>query len=606
MPAKIPTLLLFVEIVAFSASIPFLASGQQRLSRADQLDAYQARCDSLINHLATAVPANDLTRGWYFEIAARLYQKRDMDWVLARLDTLMQNPAGDMFWMYPFITVTYIGRHSLPPAYKQRMRELWRTYNPYRGDTENHWAMYYTALYLITQMYPNEPGERWYNGRSSQENFEEAREYLLHWMDLTTTIGQGEYDSPDYFGVFIVPMAQLYAWAEDPAMKQRAAMMLDYLIADFAAENLNGLYVGGHSRTYPPQVKKQWDVGTSSFAWLLWGNAPFMARGEAAILAMSDYQPPEIIHHIGTDRSKPYVHKELKRTRHRMRFSAVKNAPVYKYSYMRREYAVGSSQGGLLQPIQQHTWDVTWAVDDPRGKHNTFFTIHPYSSPIELGMYFAEQLGPITELVVRSKTTYDSRDKWTGGSPYEQVFQHEDAVITLFDIPPGTRFPHISGYFSKDLSQREEDASGWIFARGGEALIACFPLAKYEWKKDEDGDWRLFSTQLKNGALIQVAPASDFASFDDFKKAIKALPLETTTKPKTRVKFTSLRGAVMEFTYGETPKVNGVPVDYENWKLYDGPFLYAEKGSRKLEMRYGSLRRTLDFNTLTIKDWVDE
>jgi len=33
---------------------------------------------------------------------------------------------------------------------------------------------------------------------------------------------------------------------------------------------------------------------------------------------------------------------------------------------MRKEYGIGSLHGGLLQPIQQHTWDVTWAIDDPR------------------------------------------------------------------------------------------------------------------------------------------------------------------------------------------------------------------------------------------------
>jgi hypothetical protein len=595
--------LLWLGGFATSASAQEL--GRQRLSRADQLEAYHARRDSLIDFYANHTSANDLTKGGYIEVAARLHRNKDLAWCLARLDTLMQDPRGDMFWMYPFIAVTYAGRHILPEPFKKKMRELWLSYKPYRGDTENHWAMYYTALYLITQMYPNEPDSRWFNGRSSQENFDEAREYLIQWMDLTTTIGQGEYDSPDYFGVFVLPMAQLYAWAEDPAMKQRAAMMLDYIIADFAVENLNGLYVGAHSRAYPAQVQEQWNVTSTCFAWLLFANVLFQPRGEAAILAMSGYDLPEIIYHLGTDRSAPYVHKERKRTRHRLRFSEAKNAPVYKYDYIRAEYAVGSCQGGLLQPIQQHTWDVTWAVDDPRGVHNTFFNIHPYSSPYELGMYFAEHLGMITELVVRSKTTYDSPDKWTGGSPYEQVFQHEDAVITLYDIPPGTKFPHISGFFSKDLAAREGDPSGWIFCRGGNALIAYYPLAPYQWQKEKDGAWRLHSPHLKNGAVIQVAPASDYASLEAFKQAVKALPLTVSTKPKPGVRFTTLRGAILEFAYDEKPKINGVAVDYEQWKLFDGPFLYAEKGSRKLEMRYGPLRRLLDFNTLTVTDWVE-
>ena len=582
----------------------FLSTAQPHLSRAEQALAYQARADSLIRHYAQLTPANDLTRGGYIEIAARLQRNEDLPWVLARLDTLITKPSGDVFWMYSIITAMYVGRHKLPDAYQQRLRELWRAYHPYRGDTENHWALYYTALYLITQMYPNDAGELWFNGRSSAENHAGARAYLIHWMDITTTIGQGEYDSPDYLGVFLVPMAQLYAWAEDAEMKQRGLMMLEWLLADFAAENLNGLYCGAHSRTYPRPVKEQWRVGSSAFAWLLWNNTPFYASGEAAILAMSGYQPSEIVYHMGTDRARPYIHKERKRTRDRIRFNDAKNAPVYKYTYMRKEYALGSTQGGLLQPIQQHTWDLTWAVADSRGSHNTFFTIHPYSSTRELGMYFAEQLGPITELVVRSKTTYDAWDKWTGGSPYEQVFQHEDALITLCDIPMGTRFPHFRGFFSKDLARREEE-SGWIFAQGGEALIACYPLAPYEWQKDEDGDWRMFSPHLQNGAVVQVAPATEY-SWENFKQAVRALHLEKSMQPKPGVRFTSLRVARLEFVYDETPRVNGVEIDYENWPLFQGPFMFSKKGSRKLLLRHGKLRRELDFEKVKMRDWVEK
>jgi len=571
----------------------------------------QARRDSLIDFYANQIPPDDLTRGGYIHIIANIYRDQNMDWVTARLDTLMADPRGDMFWMYPFITATYVGRDNLPADVQVRMRDLWRTYRPFRGDTENHWAMYYTAMYLITQLHPGEAGSAWFNGKSSQENFEEARDYLLSWIDLTTTIGQGEYDSPDYFGVFIVPMAQLYAWADDPLMRRRAGMMLDYLLADFAVENLDGLYVGAHSRTYPPAVRSQWSVSSTGLAWLMFGNTFFRPRGEAMILAMTGYSVPEIIHNIATDRSEPYVHLESKRTRHRMRFSDVRNAPVYKTTYMRKEYAVGSSQGGLLQPIQQHTWDVTWAVDDPREVANTLFTVHPYSSWNELGMYFSWFTGWLTEAVVRSKTTYDSPWKMTGGSPNEEVFQHKDVVIALYDIPEGTRYPHINAFFSKDLEGRTEDDSGWIFARGGDALIAYYPLAPYEWVPDLDkdendtGSERLVSRHLKNGAVVQVAPFGDYGSMDAFVSAVKVLPLTVSREPTPSVEFTTLDGAELSFTYGSAPSVNGVAVDYDNWPLYGGPFLNAERGSRKLEIRYGKDHRLLDFENVMVSTWEE-
>ena len=59
-----------------------------------------------------------------------------------------------------------------------------------------------------------------------------------------------------------------------------------------------------------------------------------------------------------------------------------------------------------------------------------------------------------------SKKTYDSPDKFVGGSPYEKIFQDQDTVIVLYDIPAGARFPHINGFFSKDLRDVVEDPSG--------------------------------------------------------------------------------------------------------------------------------------------------
>jgi len=50
--------------------------------------------------------------------------------------------------------------------------------------------------------------------------------------------------------------------------------------------------------------------------------------------------------------------------------------------------------------------------------------------------------------------------------------------------------------------------------------------------------------------------------------------------------------------------VNGQPVDYTKWKLFEGPYLNAEKGSRRLTLTHGHLERVLDFNTLTITDRV--
>ena len=539
----------------------------------------------------------------YGQIAAKLWKHEDADWCSRKLEQLLAaGPVGDMFWMFPVTSIAYLDQGQLSDSARQALHKAWQTYMPYRGDTENHFLLYYSCLYLMSQLWPQ---QSWYTGKSSEQNLEEARQWIEAWVKLTTTRGQGEYDSPHYMGVYLLPMSYLAAWAKDPAMKQRATMMLEYLIADYAPENLDGLYVGAHSRVYEDQLVEKWKGVSTDFGWLWFGLGrpmPFPGNYGLYYLLASAYEPPEILKRIATDRSQPYTHYERKRTRNRWRFHDDLHGPVYKTTYVRKDYAVGSDQGGVLQPIQQHSWDVTWSVPDPRGVQNTFFTNHPYSSVRELQTYFVFNPDAGTEGVVKSKKTFDSPDKLLGGSPYEKLFQDEDTVIALYNIPSETRFPHVNGFFSKDLSDVVEDPSGWIFMRGGSsAYLACRPLQPYSWKPIVGGGRRLFSPHLKNGFVVQVAAMSEYSDFATFKRAIIALPLDFRLDPVPTVHFKSLRGKQLDFVYGGAPKVNGQTLNYASWPLFGGPFMEAAVDSEQLILKYEGMRRVLDFKTLTIR-----
>jgi len=541
----------------------------------------------------------------YANIAAKLWLHDDAALCSRRLEELLTAPSGDMFWMYPVTAIAYLDQGQLSTSARKTLRDSFRTYMPYRGDTENHWVMYYTSLYLMAQLWPGQDGDQWYTGKSSLENMQEAAGWLESWVRLTTRRGQGEYDSPNYMGMYLLSMSYLAAWARDPAMKQRAAMMLEYLIADYAAEQIDGVYVGAHSRVYDREVLEKWNVGASDFGWILFGLGhalPPPSNQALFYVLASAYQPPEILRLIASDRSQPYTEYERKRTRNRWRFFDELHGPVYKTTYVRREYAVSSDQGGTLQPIQEHSWDITWSVPDPRGIQNTLFTLNPYSSLKELETYFTFPADIGISGVVSSKKSYDSPDKFVGGSPYEKILQDQDTIIVLYDIEAGARFPHVNGFFSKDLAELSEDPTGWIFARGGDALIACRPLQPYVWKPIDGGGRRLFSPYLKNGMVLQVAAVSEFAGMAEFRRAILALPLEFSLDPKPSVRFRSLRGRNLEFMYGETPRVDGVALEYSRWPLFGGPFLEAPVDSETLILKYGSLRRTLDFRTLSVSD----
>lgn len=610
------------------------------LKSAEITRRYLERRDIVLSKSAATVnpDAQPRPRGNYMGIAACLQTGQNVDGALKRLGQLMEPmPKRNMFWAYPMVTVMMAGRGTLDEKSWDRIQELWKIYWPNRGDTENHWAMSYATRYLVAQTWPAAGPKDWFNGQSSAENLAIAKSYIEHWMKITTSYGQGEYDSPNYIEEYIIPMALLAGWAEDPELRQKAHMMLDYLIFDYAVEQVKGSYGGAHSRVYPKQIMVPGNAYSSTLGWFAFGlgDTPAAPRAGNILLALSGYVPPPILERVARDREEPYVERELKRTRWRMRNAGPlsftihdkRTIPVYKYSYIDREFALGSTQGGLLQPIQQQTWSLKWSTDQPLAEAaNTFFAVHPYSSSFEGTMFFGNDVDTVTDLIARSKVDYDSADKLASGSPYEEVFQHGTALIALYDIEPGTRFPHTTAFFSRDLIDIDEHDSGWIFAQGGPTYIAYRPFAPGVWKPNDwtgllaggaggfisanvdqwgSGHKCLVSESLKNGYVVQVAAVRDYDSFADFKTAVRALPLKFSTNGAPEATFTSLDGTVLHARYGDTPTVNNEPIDYDNWPLYDSPFAYEEKGSQRLEIRQGGERYLLDFTRSSILKTVD-
>lgn len=583
--------------------------------------AYLARVNEVVEWRASGgqVKTDDPGNLNLAQIACKLALGQDAEDCSRSVIEIMKDPGTGPFWMFPAVAVAFLGRDQLSPEARAAIRDVWRTTRQLRGDTENHWVMYYMSLYLMSELYPNEPADSWYNGRTSEENLAEAKAFLIDWMNVTTTVGQGEFNPTHYIGEYAIPMLFLKSWAQDPEMKRRGHLMLDWLFAELANNTLNGVLRGPNSRTDEGSTIERWNSLSSYFSWLLFGNTPptkgYGGWGIYFATVAQNYHVPEVIYRLATDRGEDYVQRDRARIRRRWRYSEELSPPVHKTNYLRRDYAVGSTTGGLLDPIQAHVWDVTWDEPDPRGKHNTMFSLHPHSSGRAMQMYFTAYPEPwIKGVTGEGKPSYDSPDKVVGSSPYEQVFQDLDTVVALYDIPPGTRFPHINGFFSKDLVDLTEDESGWIFARGGRAYLAYRPLAGYHWIPylHYDGGWAkeklplggklLTSPHLKNGTIVQAAAADEFESFAAFQAAIRALPLEFGLEPKPTVKFTTLRGKQVSITYGETPVLDGVPVDYAQWKLFEGPHLNAEVGGRKLTITHGRLQRVLDFNTLTATD----
>ncbi len=170
-----------------------------------QTPAFDQRVRWVID--AYAHPARPGELG-YPGIAAKLWMHEDAALCSRRLVQLLAaGPSGDMFWMFPVTAIAYLDRGQLSESARLALRRSWKTYMPYRGDTENHWLLYYTCLYLAAQLWPDQNSNEWYTGKSSEENLREAKEWIESWVRLTTTRGQGE-------SITSLPITRLRTWTD--------------------------------------------------------------------------------------------------------------------------------------------------------------------------------------------------------------------------------------------------------------------------------------------------------------------------------------------------------------------------------------------------------
>lgn len=582
------------------ASTVFLmraAAQEQRraATEAEYEKQYRARAELLLQRYDT-LNARD------YIVAAVKYSRRTRS---VEADTAMRSllasPRGDMFWMVASMVAYLHGMRSgtIAPDVDAMMRLAWRRYTPYRGDTENHWVMYYSMLFLAAETWPALDGDGWYNGRSSDENRSEAKEFLFSWMKTTTTIGQGEFDSPDYLGVYLHALILLHDFAKDPEVRQLATMMLDLLLADCAADHLNGCYTGGFSRVYEPAVYEPAQAQIAGTAALLFGEGSHSPHFTPYLFALSSYRLPSIIYRMATDRSKAFVNRERKRVRNVIRFGDERNPPVFKYNYVTHDYALGSLQGGILQPIQQHTWGATMRSSK---KHPVIFGLHPYWSERELGMFFPEETKTVLADVVASKGTYNNPNKWTGSSPFERTFQDRNTLIVLYDVADGTTTDHIDGFFPKTLDTCIRDPNGWIVARDGDVYVGWFPLQPYNWIEDRVC-FRLRSHHPQNGYIVEVRSKGEVGSFARFVSMLRShVPVASLKPEAVAATYRTIDGRLLSFRFPDERILNGRKIDLGNTPLFDNPFMRAAVGSQRIEMRYGKTMRVYDFSKLTITE----
>ncbi len=521
-------------------------------------------------------------------------------------------PAGGPFHVFPSGALLARWFDQLPDEAVAIIQEFMMEGVLERGNTENHWLMFYVGNLLTAERWPD--AECMWNGLSAEANRREATRWILGMIERTAVNGHHEYDSPQYHVEHVVPMVVLADNTSDPHLRRQVEQVLSLYVADMALEYFYGAWAGGHCREGYRENTWKRSGAVAGLQYLYFGGEDFdpfyHGHGFCTPAATAAFRPPALFAEIALDRSTPHVVKKTKAPRTIYRRVEHEAQPVRKYTYMSPSFALGSTQVGLpgpgSGPIDLISWDLTWKGENQQA---TICCNHPYRSPDRFSAFLVGYPQQIGRQIGSDKPYLQWPDRLFGASPYERMMQHEGVVIVLYQIPPDDEAPFINLFLPRTMAWMERD--GWIMGDTGTgAYVALYPIGPYDWTEIREAGsarflaadpnqvdgWLLRIPDVNGGLILETREADGEESFESFCALRAASQPDLAGWPgRNRVAVDTLDGCRMEMFFDGPHRVNGEAIDYDAYPLYEAPGVDAPAGTGKMTFRRGDQKVALDF-----------
>ncbi|MBW3625416.1 MAG: hypothetical protein KY468_18630, partial [Armatimonadetes bacterium] len=471
-----------------------------------------------------------------------------------------------------------------------------------RGGTENHGMMSRTTGYLFAEQFQKER-----TGDLKTDPHAYFLDFLRKECKKLYTIGQGEWDSSTYVAFSAAGWLNLYDYAKDPKVRDLARAALDWYSAAYALKYFHGLHSGVESRGFShTPLSGQTDV----LGWLWWndlpkGFEPDLSPKEGQVrhainAALSGYRPDPIVSALAK--------KEVK-----LPFEARASKPVY-YGY---------TESNVYQEYEYFTDSFTMSVlYNPTPGDKVVGEIWPQTTMFKLAL-----LLPGTARVMGAANGYHRHFPVEGRSPYDQYHAHKGAMVNLCYVPDPNA--------DRRAAQRSLLAvpaelpppvvrDGWYVFEAGETFVAARPLGTNtrwtdlaDWSRrtsdDPDGkvetkvypDYKWLQTDGKlSGWIIDTGRKKEYGTLSRFIDALREktrLDLSQMESDRT-VTYRSLYGNTLKLRHpgglGGKPDAwtNGRKLVFENWPVYESPYINEPLNRGILTVNDGQRRMTVDFS----------
>ena len=153
-------------------------------------------------------------------------------------------------------------------------------------------------------------------------------------------------------------------------------------------------------------------------------------------------------------------------------------------------------------------------------------------------------------------------------------------------------------WFGSDGLSEPVENDGWAFSQSKGAYAAVRPArGGYSWQPSDvlpiKGRWMTLADTF-SPVIIEVAQRSDFADYNAFQTAVKALPLLWKDE---QLNFTGLGGHTFTFyaDYSHSPKIDGKQLDYAPENVFKSPFINSKWDSGIVTITKEGRELVLDF-----------
>ncbi|QHI70617.1 hypothetical protein [Tichowtungia aerotolerans] len=458
-------------------------------------------------------------------------------------------------------------------------------------ESENHHAQAWVSFWGAAQIFEQHADymNRTYADGSTPAQMAAAFDnYFKAYVREKTLKGLAiEVASPTYAKYTLNTWLNLADFADDSELQEAAAALLDVYWADWALEHLDGVRGGSRHRAYSGSSSIL-QSGAESHCWYYFGEGQPLSRHPGSMSAMTTFwRPSRAVVGLVLDREGRGCYEYTSRRLGLRDSSPLPEPPALAGgtynavdpaggSLLRTTWSTPDFVMGVSQ-VAARPADDWWAASSQNhwngvvfGGHSTarIFTQRPY--PGNLTSVYNAEWG------VQHK----------GAMILQRFTQHKNATGQMV-------------WF--DLSLSREEVGGWIFSEAPRAYAAVRIVdGGWTWQPDSTnlqrtvtstniGEWAVLNDEY-SPIILEVGRKQVYGSMAAFQSEILANSIRWNG---TQLDYTSSGYDTTLTLFADesaTPRVDGVPLNFEPIKCYDAPYLQGDFEGGPLVINYGGER----------------